>query len=98
MLKKNKEAYMQFFTYQFTAKIWTITEAKARLSELLRLASDTPQYIGTKKTYVLVSREKWEEITQPKVSVGCYLVDAMAGVGELELPKRDEPEREVPFQ
>jgi len=30
--------------------------------------------------------------------VGRYLVDAMAGVGELELPKRDEPEREIPFQ
>lgn len=89
---------MQFFTHHFTAKIWTITEAKARLSELLRLASESPQYIGTKKTYVLVSREKWDEITQPNVSVGRYLVDAMAGVGELELPSRDEPEREIPFQ
>jgi len=89
---------MPSFTQHFTTKIWTITEAKARLSELLRLASDSPQYIGTKKNYVLISREKWEEVTQPKVSVGRYLVDAMAGIGELELPKRDEPEREIPFQ
>lgn len=87
---------MQFFTHHFATKIWTITEAKARLSELLRLAVD--QYIGTKKTYVLVTREKWEEVTQPKVSVGRYWVDNMAGIGELELPSRDEPEREIPFQ
>ena len=40
---------MPSFTQHFTTKIWTITEAKARLSELLRLASDSPQYIGTKK-------------------------------------------------
>lgn len=81
-----------------TTKIWTITEAKARLSELLRLAVDQPQYIGSKKTYVLVTREKWEEVTQPKISVGRYLVENMAGIGELELPSRDEPEREIPFQ
>ena len=89
---------MQFFTHHLTTQIWTITEAKARLSELLRLANDTPQYIGTKNTYVIVSREKWEEIPQPKVSVGRYLVDSMSGVGELELPSRKDPEREIPFQ
>jgi len=89
---------MQLFTSRLTAKIWTVTEAKARLSELLRLAVDQPQYIGSKKTYVLVTREKWEEVTQPKISVGRYLVENMAGVGELELPSRDEPEREIPFQ
>ena len=89
---------MQFFTDNFQPKIWTITEAKARLSELLRLASEKPQYIGTKKTYVLITQKKWEEMTQPSVPVGRYLVDAMAGIGELELPDRKEPEREIPFQ
>lgn len=89
---------MQFFTNHLATKVWTITEAKARLSEVLRLAIEQPQYIGTKKTYVLVTREKWEEMTQPKKTVGRYLVDNMAGVGELELPSRDEPEREIPFQ
>jgi hypothetical protein len=89
---------MHFLTDHFTNKIWTVAEAKARLSELLRLASDKPQYIGKQKTYVLISREKWEELIQPKVSVGQHLVEAMAGMGELELPSRKDPEREIPFQ
>lgn len=89
---------MQFISNALIEKVWTITEAKARLSELLRLASDKPQYIGTKKTYVLISQQQWEELSQPKVPVGKFLVDAMAGVGELELPSREDPEREIPFQ
>ena len=89
---------MQLYSEDLISKIWTITEAKARLSELLRLATNTPQFIGTKKNYVLVSRKKWEEVTQPKIPMGKYLVDIMAEVGELELPSREDPEREIPFQ
>jgi len=89
---------MLFFSDNLNAKIWTITEAKARLSELLRLATDKPQFIGTKKTYVLISREKWEEVTRPKAPMGDSLVEMMANVGELELPSRKDPEREIPFQ
>ena len=81
-------------------QVWTITitKAKARLSELLLLANDKPQYIGTKKTYVLITQEKWQEMNQPKEPMGRWLVDSMSGIGELELPSRDEPEREIPFQ
>lgn len=89
---------MQLLNSHLSNKIWTITEAKARLSELLRLAVDTPQYIGTKKTYVLITREQWEEMTQPCIPIGAYLVESMADVGELELPSRKDPEREIPFQ
>jgi len=40
-------------------KTWTIAEAKARLSDLLRLArEDGPQYIGTKKSFVVISEEQ----------------------------------------
>jgi len=89
---------MQLFNEGLNTKIWTVTEAKARLSELLRLSADKPQYIGTKKTYVLVPRETWEKATQAEVSMGQYLVETMAGLGELELPSREDAEREIPFQ
>lgn len=89
---------MPSLTDNFNHKVWTITEAKARLSELLRLANDKPQYIGTKNSYVLITQEKWEEINQPKEPMGRWLVDAMLGIGELELPSREDPEREIPFQ
>jgi len=78
--------------------VWTIAEAKAKLSELLRLASDKPQYIGTKKPYVVVSAEQWEKLNTPVEPMGKWLINNMAGVGELELPERNEPARETPFR
>lgn len=79
-------------------KVWTIADAKARLSELLRLANDDPQFIGTKKAYVLITHKQWQEMNEPKEPVGRWLVEAMSGVGELELPNREDPERDIPFQ
>ncbi len=77
---------------------WTIPEAKAKLSELLRCADETPQYIGTRKPYVLISVEQWEALNKPKESMGQWLVKNMADLGELEFPDRAEPAREIPFQ
>lgn len=89
---------MSSTTNRIASNIWTVTEAKSRLSELLRLASNKPQYIGTKKTYVVIPQKKWQEVNQPKAPIGQWLVGAIAGTGELELPNRDEPEREALFQ
>lgn len=55
---------------------WTIAEAKAKLSELLRCADEKPQYIGARKPYVLISVEQWEALNKPKESMGQWLVDA----------------------
>lgn len=77
---------------------WTVSEAKAKLSELLRCADERPQYIGARKPYVLISVEQWEALTKPKESMGEWLVKNMANLGELELPDREEPSREIPFQ
>ena len=80
-------------------RIWTITEAKARLSEVLRLVREEgPQYIGAKKSFVIVSKEEWLSLTQPKKPLGLWLIENMAIPGELELPDRNEPEREIPLQ
>ena len=80
-------------------KTWTITEVKARLSELLRLVREEgPQFIGTKKSFVVISEEEWRSLKRPKKSLGLWLIENMPTVGELELPDRNEPEREIPFQ
>ncbi len=80
-------------------KKWTVTEAKARLSELLRLAREEgPQYIGTKKTFVVISEEEWLALKRPKKALGLWLVENIPTVDELELPKRNEPDRKTPFQ
>ena len=80
-------------------RTWTIAEAKARLSELLRLVQkEGPQYIGTKKSFVVISEEEWRSLKRPKKPLGLWLIENLPTVGELELPDRNEPEREIPFQ
>ncbi|MCP4702281.1 MAG: type II toxin-antitoxin system Phd/YefM family antitoxin [Gammaproteobacteria bacterium] len=89
---------MSQFASMSTPEIWTISEAKARLSELLQLANETPQYIGTKKTYVLISQEKWQMLNQSEQALGEWLVDNLSELGDLKLPDRTDPAREIPFQ
>jgi len=49
---------------------WTIAEAKAKLSEILRCADEQPQYIGAKKAYVIVPAEAWEKQCAPLEPIG----------------------------
>lgn len=78
--------------------VWTVAQAKARLSELLRLANENPQYIGTKKPYVVVPLMQWQALNPSPEPFGQWLVGHLAGVDELTLPDRADPGREIPFQ
>jgi prevent-host-death family protein len=67
---------------------WTVQDAKAQLSELLRRArAGAPQRIGvTDDACVLVSAREWEALRPG--ALGAWLVES-APVGEaLELPPR----------
>lgn len=82
------------------SKVWTIAEAKARLSEILRLAENQgPQRIGTRKRYVIVPEEVWNECEPaPRMPMGQWLVENLRGLGPLEIPDRkDDPERPIPY-
>ncbi|MDE0088039.1 MAG: prevent-host-death protein [Candidatus Poribacteria bacterium] len=77
---------------------WTVAEAKARLSEILRLAEqEGPQHIGTRKSFVVVPADAWYAKTPPRKPMGQWLVDNMPRGINLEIPSRHEPEREIPF-
>ncbi len=79
-------------------KTWTVAEAKARLSEILRLASEEgPQRIGAKRPYVVVPEEEWLKREEPRIPLGQWLVENMPRIDDLELPDRAEPERPPPF-
>ena len=80
-------------------RAWTVAEAKARLSEVLRRAEEEgPQRIGTRKAFVVVPARVWDEKTEPQPSLGQWLIANAPGGGPLELPPRDEgPERPSPF-
>jgi hypothetical protein len=80
-------------------RTWTVAEAKARLSEIMRLAStEGPQRIGTQKRYVLVPEESWDALASntPKVHRGQWLIDNMRDFEGVEFPDRSEPDRPPP--
>ena len=79
-------------------RTWTVAEAKARLSEILRLAEEEgPQHIGKRNTFVVVPADAWYAKTPPRKPLGQWLVENMPRGIELEIPNRREPEREIPF-
>ncbi len=81
-------------------RVWTVAEAKARLSEILRLAEEEgPQRIGARKPFVVVPAAVWDEKTEPRMPLGKWLVENMPRGTNLEIPERSrESHREIPFQ
>ena len=78
-------------------RVWTVAEAKARLSEILRLAeTEGPQRIGARRPFVVVPAAAWEEKTPPRKPMGQWLIENMPRGVELELPDRSS-NRPVPF-
>lgn len=68
--------------------IWSVSEAKSRLSEVLRRARKSgPQYIGKREQCVVISKEAWEAQMEPKESLSAWLVSHTPGT-ELELSER----------
>jgi len=80
-----------------TGSVWSVRDAKSRLSEILRRARRRgPQYIGSRDQCVIVSRAEWESRTQPEPSLGAWLIANRPGV-DLEAPERGSSGRTVPF-
>ncbi len=80
-------------------RVWTVAEAKARLSEILRLAeSEGPQRIGTRRPFVVVPADSWYAKTHPPKPLGQWLVENVPRGTNLEIPERHVgTHREIPF-
>lgn len=79
--------------------MWTVQEAKAKLSNVLKRARDgEPQIIGAKDSCVVIAMEDYERITRGRnrPHLGRWLVENAPQIGDLELPPRSK-ERPVPF-
>lgn len=78
--------------------IWTVAEAKSRLSEVLRRASAVgPQQIGVHRPHVVVPLDQWLALARPERKFGEWLVENAPRGCEIELPSRDDGDREIPF-
>lgn len=76
-------------------KHWSVQDAKARLSELLRLArSGKPQHIGLSEGCVLISEETW--VALQGAELGEWLV-ASAPRGEPMVLASRQSKRGSPF-
>ena len=77
--------------------VWTVAEAKARLSEVLRLAEDEgPQRIGVRKSFIVVPEHLWQERVPQRLHMGRWLVENMPQGISLTLPDR-KSHRPIPF-
>ena len=78
-----------------TRQAWSIQEAKAKLSEVLRRArKEGPQIIGTVDPCVVVPLEAWQSKAKSRPPLGRWLADnAPRGEPLIELPDRHEPDR-----
>lgn len=66
---------------------WTVQEAKAKLSEVLKRAREgEPQFIGAKGEHVVISREEFDKLRP--IHFGRYLLETAPVGAEIELPSR----------
>ncbi len=79
-------------------RVWTVAEAKARLSEVLRLAEvEGPQQIGVRRPCVVVPADSWHAKLSQRAPLGRWLVENVPRGVELEIPGDRESRREIPF-
>ena len=79
-------------------RVWTVAQAKARLSEVLRLAEEEgPQHIGVRRPFVVVPAGAWYAKTPTRRPMGKWLVDNMPRGANLDIPTDRTSRREIPF-
>ena len=87
----------EFIALRAPSKVWSVAEAKAKLSEILRLAREgEPQTIGTEDPCVVVSAEHFARNFQPD-HLGKFLIESAPRGFDLELPSRAGDRDEQPF-
>ena len=80
-------------------RVWTVAEAKAKLSEVLRLAeTEGPQSIGARKRFVVMPESMWRAHAPERKPLGRWLIEDMSRGTNLEIPDRGgESRRVIPF-
>lgn len=57
-------------------RVWTVSQAKIHLSEVLRRAEEEgPQQIGKRRPFVVVPARQWNENSSSRKPLGKWLVD-----------------------
>ena len=79
-------------------RVWTVAEAKAKLSEVLRLAeSEGPQRIGTRKPFIVVPAAVMGRQGARDRHLGQWLIENVPRGLNWEIPRDRRSERAIPF-
>jgi len=81
---------------QSQAQIWTVAQAKAKLSEVLnRATSEGPQTITRRgrKAAVVVDAEEWNRTTKRVGTLADFLARSPLPGSGLKLPRRELPRK-----
>ena len=79
-------------------RTWTVAEAKARLSEVLRLAEEEgPQRIGLRRPFIVVPERLWQEKSPPEKHLGRWLIENVPRGLNWEIPRDRQSNRPIPF-
>ncbi len=72
-------------------RVWTVADAQARLSEVLRLSETVgPQRIGTRRSFVVVPERLWNQHVGHQSSLGAWLVENTPRGTNLQIPANRE--------
>ena len=79
-------------------RVWTVAKAKAKLSEIFRLAEEeVPQRIGTRKSFVVVPDLLWRTQPPARKPLGQWLVENVPRGANLEIHGARKSRRTIPF-
>ena len=79
--------------------VWTVSQAKTHLSEVLRRAEEEgPQQIGKRRPFVVVPARQWNANSPSRKSMGKWLVDNVPQGVNLDLHFDRRTGREIPFE
>ncbi len=81
------------------SRVWTVSQAKTHLSEILRLAEEEgPQHIGKRRPFVVVPARQWHERNQSRQSMGRWLVNNIPRGVDLSFKFDRKSIRDIPFR
>lgn len=84
--------------HPISQRTWTVAEAKAKLSEVLRLAEEEgPQRIGLRRPFVVVPAAAWDARQARDKHLGRWLIENMPRGLNWEIPRDRQSNRPVPF-
>ena len=85
-------------TIHHTKRVWSVADAQANLTEVLRLSeTEGPQYIEADQTFVVTPAEPEAGPDEERMPLGRWLVENMPRGANLVIPRDRRSNREIPF-